>query len=408
MEEQKIIQKKRPKIWIAGVAAVVILMVAGLMISVFVSDGSDREYNDHLDLARKYLDEMNYEQAVVELRLAIEIEPNNSEAYFELAEVYTAMGDYESAQAVLAEGYAATGDERLAAEQERLAAEQERLAAEQERPAQEYDISPGQDGQESNEAGQTVGTGDFYEKYAELCSLGEKAFIGRARGTFDRYLTFQEREEAYGGLAELLEQYLVDLDRTEGLPEELFSEEWDSTNGYYTKRAAYDYLADAYLYMGKLEECLRVRTEWADYCGRPDLVQDGNHGYSIYDGCERYEYDKYGRLTGAGIAGEGERSEYIYGEPHDGATHWTSVSSGEVFEEEYIYDSEGRIQHRHRVITRENEGTTTLDYDYAYTGNHSFITTYTSVQPDGETDGPEEYDEQFYDEYGTELYYREQ
>ena len=49
------------------------------------------------------MDELNYEKAIAELELAIEIEPNNAEAYIALAEVYVEMGDYEEAVAILEE-----------------------------------------------------------------------------------------------------------------------------------------------------------------------------------------------------------------------------------------------------------------------------------------------------------------
>lgn len=101
----------------AAVAAVIVAVVAAVLIT---RGGSRGEYREHLELGSRYLEELEYEQAIVELRAAIEIEPNDSEAYLILSEVYVAMGDYENAIAVLEEGYAATGDEEIGDEIDRL------------------------------------------------------------------------------------------------------------------------------------------------------------------------------------------------------------------------------------------------------------------------------------------------
>lgn len=93
-----------------------------------------------------------------------------------------------------------------------------------------------------------------------------------------------------------------------------------------------------------------------------------------------------------------------YEEPHDGATHWIYTELGVLLrEEDYTYDGEGRILHCHSVETRENEGVTIIDREYSFTGNHSFVMTYTEVWPDGVYD-PEQLEEQFYDAYGSEIY----
>ena len=104
--------KKQSRIVIVGVIAAALILI-GIVAIAFAAGGGKSKYDTQLEMAQKYLDELNYEQAIVELRMAIEIEPDNSEAYFVLAEVYVAMEDYESAITVLEEGYAATGDTEL-------------------------------------------------------------------------------------------------------------------------------------------------------------------------------------------------------------------------------------------------------------------------------------------------------
>ena len=224
-------------------------------------------------------------------------------------------------------------------------------------------------------------------------------------GLFDRYLSFSEREETFGGLAEQLEQYLADLSEIEGLSEELYDETWaltelgEKNTLYFTQIGAYMFLAETYLRMGNLEECLRVRTEWAAFCDRPDLVQDGNHGY--YE-LEFEECDRYGRTINYYLEERGERSVMIYGEPHDGATHWHGIEErlGYQLEDDYTYDSEGRILHWHRVITDDTLGVRTVDYEYVYTGNNSFVMT--MIDSTGQRT---QYEEQFYDKYGREIDY---
>ena len=54
-----------------------------------------------LSLAERYLEELNYEQAVIQLEKYLEIEPKNSEAWLALAEAYESMGDTEKVAEVL-------------------------------------------------------------------------------------------------------------------------------------------------------------------------------------------------------------------------------------------------------------------------------------------------------------------
>jgi len=68
-----------------------------------------------LDLGEKYLLELNYEQALVQFLAVIEVEPMNARAYIGAAEAYVALGDKDSAIAVLEQGLEATGDAAIAA-----------------------------------------------------------------------------------------------------------------------------------------------------------------------------------------------------------------------------------------------------------------------------------------------------
>lgn len=103
---------KKQKITIVAIAFVAVI---GVIVTLFVllTTGKDNSYTEHLKLAEQYIDDLQYEQAIAELRAAIDIEPDRAEAYIRLADVYMEMGDTDSAIAVLEEGYRITGDEEI-------------------------------------------------------------------------------------------------------------------------------------------------------------------------------------------------------------------------------------------------------------------------------------------------------
>ncbi|MDR3310958.1 MAG: tetratricopeptide repeat protein [Oscillospiraceae bacterium] len=59
-----------------------------------------------LDLGRKYLNDLDFEQAVVAFDNVIRIEPKNPDAYIGLADAYAGLGDTDKAAAALREGLA--------------------------------------------------------------------------------------------------------------------------------------------------------------------------------------------------------------------------------------------------------------------------------------------------------------
>lgn len=73
----------------------VILIAGGITAAVVLSGGSSLSMSasDMLQIADKYLKEMNYEQAIVEFQKVLEIEPMNVDAYLGLAEAYLSLGE---------------------------------------------------------------------------------------------------------------------------------------------------------------------------------------------------------------------------------------------------------------------------------------------------------------------------
>ena len=102
--------KKRGKlIGLLAAAAVLIAAVVGIGIYNAPSNRMSRA----LDLGARYLEEQNYEQALVEFDKVIAIDPMNTAAYLGKAQAYEGMGDTEQMFAVLQTGYEQTGDGQI-------------------------------------------------------------------------------------------------------------------------------------------------------------------------------------------------------------------------------------------------------------------------------------------------------
>lgn len=108
------IRKKRSLIGVIVVIAAVIVL-CGILAAVLVvrSVSPAVRLEKQLTLGAKYLNELDYEQAIVAYRTAIEIDPKSTDAYIGLADAYVGLQDYDEALAVLNEGYDQTGDDRI-------------------------------------------------------------------------------------------------------------------------------------------------------------------------------------------------------------------------------------------------------------------------------------------------------
>lgn len=103
--EQKVQAKKKmnivPFIIIGVVILLIVAVVATLVIKGISAESSERKLQENLDLGERYLQELDYEQAIAAYMAVIEIDPKNIDAYLGLADVYVAMGDYDQAVEVL-------------------------------------------------------------------------------------------------------------------------------------------------------------------------------------------------------------------------------------------------------------------------------------------------------------------
>ncbi len=112
--ENAVVQdESRRKVLLFVIIGVVLVLLAAIIAGVTVFGGSDRKLQEQLDLGAKYLEEMDYEQALVAFNAALEIEPKNVDAYLGIVEVYIRTNEFETALEYAREGYEITGDDRL-------------------------------------------------------------------------------------------------------------------------------------------------------------------------------------------------------------------------------------------------------------------------------------------------------
>ena len=81
---------------------VLVVLLAGTFATLFAVGASKQaNISETLTLAERYLDEQEYEQAIIEFEKLLEIDPKNADAYIGLAQAYEALGDYDKATMAL-------------------------------------------------------------------------------------------------------------------------------------------------------------------------------------------------------------------------------------------------------------------------------------------------------------------
>ncbi len=106
--------KRRNRTFMGMIAAAVVLIAA--LIGIGTYNIPTNRMSRHLKLGARYLEEQNYEQAVVEFDQVIAIDPMSVDAYLGKAQAYEGMGDMEKAIETLMAGYEKTGDAQLRAQ----------------------------------------------------------------------------------------------------------------------------------------------------------------------------------------------------------------------------------------------------------------------------------------------------
>lgn len=102
----------KKKIFWAVSAILALLLAVNIIILICMSNLTARAKHQ-LELSQRYLEEMEYEEAIAAFEKAIAIDPKLEEAYIGLADVYIALEDYESALTILEQGYEETEERSL-------------------------------------------------------------------------------------------------------------------------------------------------------------------------------------------------------------------------------------------------------------------------------------------------------
>ena len=106
-------KSKSGLIAVISISAVVLIGIFIALIMIFSHPNTQSQLNEQISLGEKYLNEENYEEAIVAFKKAIEIEPNTPELYIKLADAYIAKGDTANAISILQEGYEKTQSEKI-------------------------------------------------------------------------------------------------------------------------------------------------------------------------------------------------------------------------------------------------------------------------------------------------------
>jgi len=112
MAVRGVVEMKRVISWILALVMLFPLCACGQK-----GNGSAVEdtptWQEQYDLGVRYLEEGNYEEAVIAFTAAIEIEEMKPEAYLALANVYIAQNKFDEAREILVKGYELTSNQSL-------------------------------------------------------------------------------------------------------------------------------------------------------------------------------------------------------------------------------------------------------------------------------------------------------
>lgn len=91
--------RRNAAVWVVGI---MIMAAAGIFCAFFLSGAVQKgRFVHHMELGERYLEEMKYEEAVLEFTAAVRIEPRKMEVYLSLADAYTGLGRDDGAGQVL-------------------------------------------------------------------------------------------------------------------------------------------------------------------------------------------------------------------------------------------------------------------------------------------------------------------
>lgn len=340
IEMKELLKKKSVRI---GLLVILLLVIMGIVGINTQSAQRREEYNGHVEAAEKYLSDLDYEQAIAEYILALEIDPKSEDAlsgleqtYLAYARSYADTGDYERAIDILEEGYAVVQRESLA------------IQIEEYRNLAETDENGGQQETEKDDSWQNM---EGYSNWREIKGPEEtKAmpndtikqmvesdefrrqlnvlWVMRYRQT----ITDEQAKELCRPMIEVLERY-----------RELYPESW-----YYQELPCLYYLA------GEYELCAQLIGEMRELFPDNSMVSAYYKDENTSAESIREEVrDEYGRVISSTNYSEGdgnggnhvEECEYEYGQ-NGKLIRMVRIDTGSIIVTntiEYEYDSEGRL-----------------------------------------------------------------
>ena len=376
MEAKTVLPKR---IWIVT-AILAAVVIAAVVAGVAYSRSDAVRFRRQIDLGNKYLEELNYEQAIAEFTRALEIMPDDENALSALVSAYIDWGssllesqDYEKAIKVLTEAYGRFPEnseiyEKLVQEylnwidmcielgnlEDALTiAEQAYELTDDEQFMSLYDeIQISIQNEKINEE-RTAQLSPFMNLESMLHDgSGKRTVIGSSYPGY--YRTYSERKEAYDPVIGMLEEYIMSLEN-HPIPELMERVHWQGerinrvTDPVYVSPISgceFPMIADAlyllqrfYLQCGDLENTYRVRESMINYF----LIDDSTDLLGEHTDNAGYIYDGYGRaiyvpVTGGNITGYA----YKYIQPYD-LSEENEDSGGYAYRSEY---EDGRIVSR--------------------------------------------------------------
>ena len=246
-------KKSGSKKWgiISGIAAVIIALAVGIGIYNAPSNRMSRA----LDLGARYLEEQNYEQALVEFDKVISIDPMSVDAYLGKAQAYEGMGDTEQLLAVLQTGYEQTGDGQIKEQLVDAYLEQASgfaASGDYESALAVYDKLLDLDG-ENPEVQNGLRT-LLLQQASDYAASGN---YDGALAVYDRLLEMDgENPEVQKGIGDLLNSYLRKL-----IDEGNYDEAKALIEKYRDKVSGVDFQA----YLDEIEEMERIKAENAEF-----------------------------------------------------------------------------------------------------------------------------------------------
>ncbi len=93
---------------LGGIAVAAVVAIAVVSYLLLSGSGVKAQAAEQLKLGNRYLEEMDYEQAVVAFTKTIEIDPSNVDAYLGASMAYAALENYQEAVNILESGYETT------------------------------------------------------------------------------------------------------------------------------------------------------------------------------------------------------------------------------------------------------------------------------------------------------------